>query len=292
MEDKIFDSEFLKKLDNIALNAKITMNEGAAGGRKSKAKGSSVEFSDFREYSIGDDFRRIDWNAYGRFERLFVKLFMEEREAIVNIFIDCSKSMDFGSPKKCLTALKLSGVLSFLALNNLDRVCINQIKGTVLNQSNSVTGKNMFYRCLDFLQKTEFSGETNINGCLKRKDIKARGISIIISDFFSKDGMEEGIKYLLYKNQQVILIHVLSPEELKPEIYGQVRLVDSESGEGRNLTITPTILKHYEKNLNLFINNIKSFSNKLGVTYIQVSSEDKIEKIIFDYLAQAGVINY
>lgn len=291
MEDKIFDTEFLKKLDKIALNAKITINGGASGSRKSKAKGSSVEFSDYREYSIGDDFRRIDWNAYGRFERLFVKLFMEEREALVNIFIDSSKSMDFGEPKKSLTALKLGGVLSFLALNNLDRVSINAIKGVNLNQSTPIAGKNMFHRCLDFLQKMEFSGDTNINATLKKKDIKTRGISIVISDFFLKDGFEEGIKYLLYKNQEVILIHILSREELNPEIYGQVRLVDSESGEGRNMSITPAILKLYEKNLKGFLDKIKSFSSKMGVTYVQISSDDKIEKIIFDYLAHVGVIS-
>lgn len=292
MENKIFDSEFLKKLDNIALSARITMNSGASGGRKSKAKGSSVEFADYREYSIGDDFRRIDWNAFGRFDKLFVKLFMEEREALVNVFVDCSKSMDFGNPKKSLTALKLSGVFAFLALNNLDRVCINGIKETSINQSVPVTGKNMFYRCLDFLSGIQFSGNTNINACMKKKNLQNRGISIIISDFFSEGGIEEGIKYLLYKNQQVILIHVMSPEELKPALYGQVRLVDSESREGRNMTITPTMLKYYEKKLNAFINDIKSFSSKMGVTYVQVSSEEEIEKIVFEYLTHAGVINY
>lgn len=292
MEDKIFDTEFFKKLENIALNAKITISGGASGSRKSKAKGSSVEFSDYREYSIGDDFRRIDWNTYGRFERLFVKLFMEEREALINIFIDSSKSMDFGEPKKSLAALKLSGVFAFLALNNSDRVSINEVKGASLNQSIPVSGKNMFYKCLNFLQNMQFSGETNINACLKKKDIKTRGISIVISDFFSKDGFEEGIKYLLYKNQQVILIHILSNEELNPEIYGGLRLIDSETHEGKNITITPTILKHYEKNLNKFIENIKSFSNKMGITYVQITSQDKIEKIIFDYLAHAGVISF
>ncbi len=292
MESKIFDSEFLKKLDNIALNAKITMNSGASGGRKSKSKGSSVEFSDYREYSIGDDFRRIDWNAYGRFDKLFVKLFMEEREALVNIFVDSSRSMDFGNPKKSLTAVKLSGVFAFLALNNLDRVCINGIKDTSINQSVPVTGKNMFYRCLDFLSCIQFSGNTNINACLKKKNLQSRGISIVISDFFTDGSIEDGIKYLLYKNQQVVLIHVLSPEELQPEVYGQVRLVDGESREGRNMTITPAMLKHYEKKLNSFINEIKAFSSRMGVTYIQVSSEEQIEKIVFEYLTRAGVINY
>jgi uncharacterized protein (DUF58 family) len=292
MNNKIFDSEFLRKLDNIALSAKITMNEGSSGSRKSKAKGSSVEFSDFREYSIGDDFRRIDWNAYGRFDKLFVKLFMEEREALVNIFIDCSKSMDFGSPKKSFTALRLSGIFAFLALNNLDRVSMNSVKGSNLLQNPSVMGKNMFNRCLDYLGNIEFAGDTDLYSSIKKKNLQSRGISIIISDFFTKGSLEEAIKYLLYKNQQVVLIHVLSPEELSPELYGQVKLLDSETGVSQNISITPAILKAYEKNLNTFIGGIKAFSSKFGVSYIQVSSEEKIEKIVFEDLAKAGVINY
>lgn len=292
MNNKIFDSDFLKKLDNIALTARISMNEGNSGSRKSKAKGSSVEFSDFREYSMGDDFRRIDWNAYGRFDKLFVKLFMEEREALVNVFLDSSKSMDFGSPKKSVMSQKLSGIFAFLALNNLDRVSMNSIKGANLIQNPSLMGKNMFNKCLDFLSSVEFSGETDINAAIKKKNLQSRGISIIISDFFTKGNIEEGIKYLLFKNQQVVLLHVLSPEELNPQLGGQVRLVDSESKEGVNMSITPTMLKLYEKNLNSFINNIKAYCSKMGVSYINVSSEEKLEKILFDYLAKAGVINY
>lgn len=292
MNNKIFDSEFLKKLDNIALTARISMNEGNSGSRKSKAKGSSVEFSDFREYSIGDDFRRIDWNAYGRFDKLFVKLFMEEREALINVFLDSSKSMDFGSPKKSLLSLKLSGIFAFLALNNLDRVSMNSIKGVNLIQNPSLMGKNMFNKCLDFLSSVEFSGTTDISAALKKKSFNSRGITIIISDFFTKGDIEEGIKYLLFKNQQVVLIHILSPEELNPQLGGQVKLVDSESKEGLNLSITPTLLKYYEKNLSSFTNNLKSYCSKMGVSYINISSEEKLEKILFEYLSKAGVINY
>lgn len=292
MNNKIFDSEFLKKLDNIALTARISMNEGNSGSRKSKAKGSSVEFSDFREYSIGDDFRRIDWNAYGRFDKLFVKLFMEEREALINVFLDSSKSMDFGSPKKSLLSLKLSGIFAFLALNNLDRVSMNSIKGANLIQNPSLMGKNMFNKCLDFLSSVEFSGTTDISAAIKKKSFNSRGITIIISDFFTKGDIEEGIKYLLFKNQQVVLIHILSPEELNPQLGGQVKLVDSESKEGLNLSITPTLLKYYEKNLSSFTNNLKSYCSKMGVSYINISSEEKLEKILFEYLSKAGVINY
>ncbi|OGO77049.1 MAG: hypothetical protein A2Y23_14590 [Clostridiales bacterium GWB2_37_7] len=290
MSGRIFDTEFLKKLDTIAINVRVLMSEGGGGNRKSRSKGSSVEFSDFREYTTGDDFRRIDWNAYGRFDKLFVKLFMEEQEAMINVFVDSSKSMDFGNPKKSEVSLKLAGVLAFLALNNLDRVCINSLSKDFFKQSTAVTGRSMFDSCIAFLEGISFSGETDINAAIKKKDVKSRGMSVIISDFFSPNGIEEAIKYLLYKKQDVFLIHVLSPEELNPELEGQVRLVDSETGKVMDVAVTPALLKQYHIKLNEFNNNIKEFCCKMGVSYIQVSSADSIEKIIFEQFTGAGVI--
>ncbi|MCY6371598.1 DUF58 domain-containing protein [Clostridium ganghwense] len=290
MKGNIFDTEFYKKLENISLNVRMLMNEGAAGGRKSKAKGSSVEFSDYREYARGDDFRRIDWNAYGRFGKLFIKLFMEEREALINIFIDSSKSMDFGEHKKSEMALKLSAVLSFLALNNLDRVCINDISEENIKISKSMMGKNMFSSCIEHLQNIEFSGSTDINRCIKKKALNGRGVSVIISDFFTEGNLEEVIKYLVYKKQEVILIHLLCKEELKPELEGQIRLIDSETGEARNIAVTSQLLKRYEASLNEFTNNIKELTRKVGAHYMLIESSDSIEKVVFEKFINTGII--
>jgi uncharacterized protein (DUF58 family) len=290
MGDRIFDTEFLKRLNTIAINARMAMSEGGSGTRKSKAKGSSVEFSDFREYTPGDDFRRIDWNAYARFDRLFVKLFMEEREAAVNIFVDSSKSMDFGQPKKSIMALKLAAVLSFLTLGNLDRVCINSMKDNNISQSNSMTGRVMFDRCINFLEGINFSGSTNINECIKRKDFKGRGISIILSDFFTPGGIEEAVKYLLYKKQEVVLIHILSEEELNPSLDGQVRLLDSETGQTRDVAVTPVILKQYNKQLNVFMNSIKEYSTRMGASYVMVCNTALVEKVVLEEFSKAGII--
>ena len=239
---------------------------------------------------MGDDFRRIDWNAYGRFDKLFVKLFMEEQEAMINIFVDSSKSMDFGSPKKSETALKLAGVLSFLALNNLDRVCINSLSKDSFKQSTAVTGRSMFDRCIVFLEDINFSGETDLNAAVKKKDVRSRGMAIVISDFFTPGGIEEAVKYLLFKKQDVFLIHVLSPEELNPELEGQVRLLDSETGKVMDVAVTPALLKQYHSKLNEFNSNIKEFCSRMGATYIQISSADSIEKIVFEQFTGAGVI--
>ncbi|SHH96907.1 DUF58 domain-containing protein [Clostridium grantii] len=290
MKDQIFDGDFFKQLENISLNVRMLMKEGAAGGRKSKAKGSSVEFSDFREYTMGDDFRRIDWNAYGRFDKLFVKIFMEEREAFVNIFIDSSKSMDYGELKKSTQALKISAILSYLSLNNYDRVCINNIQDSSFRNSTTFMGRNMFNSCINYLKEIKFEGNTNIGESIKKKSFYAGGVAIIISDFFTKGNLEEIVKYLIFKKQQVILIHILSNEELNPELQGQIRLIDSETQESKNIFITSQLLNKYKNHLKEFSNNIKEFSKKLGADYIFVSSNDEIEKVVFENLIKLDVI--
>jgi uncharacterized protein (DUF58 family) len=290
MKEKIFDADFFKKLENISIKASMSMTEGTAGGRKSKVKGSSVEFSDFREYSSGDDFRRIDWNAYGRFDKLFVKLFMEEREALINIFVDCSRSMDFGEKNKGAMALRISGILTYFALNNLDRVCINKVKGNTLQEAYSYMGKSMFKSALAFMEKTEFEGSTILSEAIKKKDLKNRGISIVISDFFTTGSIEEMIKYLAYKKQQIIFIQVLCEEELSPGFGGEVRLIDSETGEEVNISITPKLLKAYNSKLKAMSVVIKEEVKKYGGTFMQVSTSNPLEKIIFEQFAREGII--
>jgi uncharacterized protein (DUF58 family) len=290
MREKVFDGDFFKKLESISIKARMTMTEGAAGGRKSKAKGSSVEISDFREYTPGDDYRRIDWNAYGRFDKLFLKLFMEEREALINIFVDCSKSMDFGEKHKGVMALRISGILTYLALSNLDRVAINKIQGDTLVQSSSYMGKSMFQGAMQFLENSEFKGSTNLSQSIKRKDLKSRGISVVISDFFTSGSIEELIKYLAYKRQQIILIQILSQDEITPEIGGQVRLVDSETKEEVNITVTPKLHKIYNSKLKLLKTTMKENVKKYGGVFLQVSSSEPLDKVVFEYFAKEGII--
>ncbi len=290
MNEKVFDEDFYKKLESISIKARMTLTDGAAGGRKSKAKGSSVEFSDFREYTPGDDFRRIDWNAYGRFDRLFLRLFMEEREALLNIYFDCSKSMDFGDKSKAAMALRVAGVLTYLALNNLDRVCLNRVQENSVTPSSSYMGKSSFQRALQFLEASNFKGNTNLAESIKRKDLKSRGIAVVISDFFTAGSIEEAVKYFAFKKQQVVLIQVLSQDETEPLLGGQVRLVDSETREEVNLTVSPKLLKIYNSKLRGLQAGIKESAKKYGGAFFQISSSDSLEKIVFEHFAREGII--
>lgn len=278
---ELFDGEFLRKLQQLVITSKIILADGAGGNRKSRSKGSSVEFSDYREYSMGDDFRRVDWNAYGRFEKLFIKLFMEEREAPVYIFLDTSKSMDWGEPNKNVASRRLAAALSYISLSNYDRVSIACIGSRAERQKLSMRGKNSFGEVLDFLEKAEYRSVTDLYAAVKETNLKSsKGISIIISDLFSAGALDDTVKYLQFRKQDVYICHILSPQETSPEINESLRLVDVETGEFRDVTAAPLLLKTYKKVYDGFINRIEELCFKRGVNYMNMVTTMPVEEMI------------
>lgn len=290
MGERLIDSDFLKRLERLSIDIERLMNAGGGGFRKSRARGSSVEFSDFREYTLGDDLRRIDWNAYGRLDRLFVKLFMEEREAFINIFIDGSKSMDFGMPKKSVLSLQLAAAFSYLSLINMDRLYLNILKDKNLKASEVFGGRGQFDRCISFLENVEFEGNTNLEAAIKKKKFIGRGLSIIISDFFTDGDLQDVMKYLIYNKQEIVLINILSPEEQNPQQGGSVRLKDVETGEEVDVEMAASTLNKYEKALKAFISNMQDVSKKYGAAYINIISEYSMEKVLFEELIGKRIV--
>jgi uncharacterized protein (DUF58 family) len=217
--NQLFDNNFLDKIQQLTLNAKFTIDGTFAGNRKSRSKGSSVEFSDYREYVPGDDFRRIDWNAYGRFEKLFIKLFMEEREAPVTIFLDVSKSMDWGEPNKSIASRRLAAALSYISLSNFDRVSVVCFDELIKENCKNVRGKIAFYRITNLLENVQYTGNSNIQKTVESYPVQwGRGITVIISDFFSQGSFSQVLKHLKYNKQVIYICHILSPQEIQPDI--------------------------------------------------------------------------
>ena len=280
------DKNFLRKLDRLLISTRRLVKGSGGGMRRSSAKGSSIEFSDYREYTAGDDFRHIDWNAYARFDRLFIKLFMEEQETMVTVFVDTSKSMDFGEPSKATLAKELGVVFSYIALSGLDRVTIATIRDRDVEKSDIFVGKQNFFKTYDYIDTIEFSGETYISQAIKGAHFLSSkgGISIVISDLFSKDGYREGLDYLLYKNQDVILLNILSPQEVDPALDGSIQLIDSEDGSKFNIIANSAIMKSYRENVQKFIEDNREFCHRRGIYYIPIVSDMGIERIVFDEL--------
>ncbi len=290
MEQTIFDTEFFEKLNTLKLSINMRLNKGMSGGRKSSAKGTSVEFSDFREYVLGDDVRRIDWNAYGRMDKLYIKQFMEEKEGVFNIFVDTSKSMEYGEIKKSYRALQLAGALSYIILNNLDRVYVTQVKDSGLTVGKGVTGRSSYKKVMRELESIRFDGETTLSKAIKSRDITKRGVSIIISDFLDPNGVEDAIKYLLYKKQEIILIQVLAREEIDIDVEGTVNLQDMETGEEMKITVTKQVIDSYNKELQGLNNRLNMLSRKYNMIYLSTVSDESFDKVLFEGFKNTGVL--
>ena len=288
MEEIIFDEAFMQQLSRLQMAISLKLHEGMQGGRKSSAKGSSLEFSDFREYEPGDDFRRIDWTAYGRLDKLFVKVFMEEKEALFNLFVDTSKSMGFGSPSKGKTSLQMVAALAYIIMARQDKVNI-RLLGEASNAAfteikvNQGTGKAGFHQMLTNLSDTSFSSSDNMCDQLLRAPIQGKGVSIIFSDFLFQEGLaslEKALSYLRYKKQHIILVQVLSKEEREPEDVGDFEFIDSETGGKVRLSLNPKMLKAYKMRLQEYRNQLETLARKYNTKVVMISAESDIETII------------
>ena len=276
MEQSVFDSDFFDKLNTLKMSLYMRLSQGMSGIRKSSAKGSSVEFSDFREYILGDDIRRIDWNAYGRSDKLYIKQFMEEKEAIFHIFIDTSRSMTFGEIPKSKMALQTAGALSYIILNNLDRVYINEMKENSVSRGKGVTGTSAFSHVLAELERITFDGRTNLSRTILSRPVQMGGVSFIISDFLDPAGVEEAVKYLSYRKQTIVLIHILSKEEVEVDYEGTLNIRDMETGERVKITMSNATIKSYKEQLANMQASLRTLAKKYGAGYIFMRSDDSL----------------
>lgn len=284
------DTAFFETLTRLrlAMGHKSSMN--LSGNRKSVQKGSSTEFSDFREYMSGDDIRRIDWNAYGRLDKLYIKEYMEEKEAVVTVLLDTSASMDYGVKKKSELACMLAAALGYLGLNNMDRVVIYDMQRM---QSPFVTnsGKRAVFGMVDWLEKCEFKGTVDIQEAVKRLPVKGPGITVLISDFLQEAFLEKNqetarqiLRFLNYRKQKAVFLHVLAAEELNVELTGTKNLIDMEEESTLRITLDAASIRTYEGVLQEFMLSLQGECAGQGATYAVCSTGKDIYQLIFQDL--------
>lgn len=267
----------LKRLDALSLRLHNLVRGSAGGARRTRTLGSSAEFSDFREYSIGDDIRRIDWNAYARFERLFLKLFMEEQEAVIHLIVDASASM---KAKWAFTGEAVQ-VIAYLALSGGDRVRIIAVSGMDVQESALFAGRKDFMKLVKFLDSIEPAGETKINEAIPRLRIRQRGMTVMFSDLFSDSGYDRAFTSLSYQKQELLMIHVLALEEVHPNMDGAVRLIDSETDARVDLLASGESMRRYRATLDRFMSSLKAECHKRNIVLISmVSHEDALEDLL------------
>lgn len=284
--------EFLQRLEKMSIINKRMKKGLYSGKRRSKNQGSSIEFADYRTYSPGDDYRQIDWNVYARHEKLFLKTYLDEQELHISIYIDCSKSMSYGNPSKFAKAKEIAAALGYLSLNHFDKVSVYSFDNTVSARLPNLQGKNKIYQLFSFLNSLATNNDGSLNKALATGSATTgkSGISIIISDFLFTDGYEKGINFIQAANQEIILVHLLYSEERSPNFEGDIRLIDSETNDKIEITLTPKLLEQYQLSIKDFTENISKYAFKRGIAYLLVDSETEIEQIMFNVFKGSGLI--
>ena len=294
--NSLLPPELLRRLEQFQLLAARRAKSSARGERRSKARGQSVEFADYRNYTAGDDFRYLDWNLYGRLEKLFLKLYEEERELPVRIFLDCSESMTFGSPRKFDFARQIAAAIGYVALCGFDRVTVvgfpdNSDDGVYRSALRTVRGRKSSLTYFQNLSKLEAKGSANFNAALRRGAIEARqaGVAIVLSDFLDPAGYESGLSALISRGFHVNAIQILAPEELAPSTFGDLRLVDSETGAEQEVTFGKYRLKNYQQTVENFCQRLREFCRGRGANFFRVSSDTSLEQLLLNQLRTAEV---
>lgn len=304
-----FDSAFLARLEQLSLLSRRSFGGQQRAERRSRRRGSSLEFADYRDYTPGDDLRRLDWNLYGRLDRFYVKLFEEEEELPIHIVIDDSGSMRWrpldergkppvDRPAKFDLARRLAAALAYIGLAHLDHVHLHWLStdGLAGRALDLGRGKAQFHRALEFLARAdEFNGTgpVDLTRALRRFGgaVRRRGLVLLISDLLDPAGQfSEGIEFLLYHGFDVQILHVLDPAEMRPSLLGDLRLAEVEGGGTIDVTADESLLRQYEREFVSYLESVERFARQRQVAYLRGLTDVPFEEFTLRALRLAGMV--
>ena len=292
VDETVFDEAFLRQLERLLLLMKSPARGGLKGGRRSVKRGQSVEFADYRDYSLGDDLRQLDWNVYARLERLFVKLFVEEEDVTVTLLIDGSASMAAGHPAKLLFAKRAAAALGYIALASEDRVSVVVMGGRVARRQPSLRGSGRVFRLLANLSSVgAVDGPSDLVAAARHAaaQLSSRGVIVLISDLLDP-GADRVVRELAATNSELVILHVLSPEELDPRLEGDLRLVDAETGDGIDVTVDLATIDGYKARLAAWQAGFADLAAKRRAGYVNVPSDLPLAELVFAELRRRRVL--
>ncbi len=296
MATKVLDDEFIARLEKLELVSRKIVAGTIKGERRSKRRGHSTDFADYRPYVVGDDLRHVDWNIYGRLDKLFLKVFLEEEDLRLNILVDSSPSMHFGDPDKFHYAKKIATAMGYIGLVNQDRVQIGTFASRLESIFGPSRGRRQVHQLLQTMDNLETQAEESTNLEQSCRDFTVQGsrggILLFITDFFDRRGFEQALRYLLASGNstEIFVFHVLAPQELNPELAGDLRLVDSEDGVTADVTISKPLLEQYQATLSSFRSEIQQFCSTRGINYVFTSTDVSFDQLVLSYLRKRGLV--
>ena len=301
-DDDLFDDEFQRKLDYLAIVSRRVFSGRMRAERRTKKSGSGVEFADHRDYQPGDDIRYLDWNVYQRFDRLLLRLFEEEEDLAIYFIVDTSASMGFGggdwrrsaraAGKKLRYAKRICAALAYVGLANLDRVSIVSTSDHILDRMPQTRGKARIFKVFRFLKELEPTGVTDLEDALKSfvAQNKRRGLAVLISDLYDPRGFERGLNVLRYNKFDPFVVHVVDPADAKPKLQGDVLLYDCETGDEREVTVTPKVLARYAEAHRAYLSEIDRFCATHQVPYIAADVTVPFDDLILRVFRRGGFL--
>lgn len=298
MKGSYLNDEFFSRLETLSLELRADLAGFFGGKHFVKTYGQTVEFADYREYMLGDDIRRIDWNLYSRFEKFFLKLFTDERQMHTQIFIDCSASMGKNNPAKAAYTVGIAAALGYLSVHNMDKVSYKLISGERAEDPfGTIVGKRAFFDAISKLEQMSFDGDGDLRSAIINAPNPGNsdGLTVIISDFFTDSDWKKAVDYLCYKKRQVLLVQVMTPEERDPLYTGRVNLIDSESGDledtrNMKMKIDRASQVAYERAMQELVGDLMQFCASRGAAFVTVSTDKPIEKVLFKELLKVGIV--
>lgn len=289
--EELLTPEFMGKLEHLSIVVTRAFAGRMHGERRSIRRGTSVEFADYRNYVLGDDLRYVDWNAYARLEKLFLKLYIDEEDLHVHLLLDTSRSMGFGTPSKLLAAARVAASLGYIALSSFDRLSVTAFTDRLGARMRTLRGKGNANTLFNWLKGLRAEGVSDFSRVFADYALLARrpGPVIIISDFFAP-GLEEGLGAIVGRKFAPTLMRVLAPEEVEPPYTGDLRLVDSETGETREITITGGVLARYRQRLQAHREWLEGVAGRYGVNYIETTTDEPFENLVLRYLKARRIV--
>ncbi len=290
--DDLFDEAFLKKIEYLHIVSRKIFTGGMRGERRMRKVGSGIEFADHRRYIRGDDFRYIDWNVYGRVDKLLLRLFEEEEDLHIYILLDCSHSMAIGEPAKLYYAMQVAAALTYVGLANLDRVALIPFSDRIHGRLPPTRGKNRIFKVFDFLRHVDIGGQTDLAACMGKfvHQNRRRGLVVLISDFYDPGGFEEGINTLRYNRFEPFVLQVYDQKEAFPSLQGDLALVDCETGEVKEVTISRALLSAYTREHERFCDELRNFCTARSLPYFRTHTQVAFDELILDIFRAGGFL--
>jgi uncharacterized protein (DUF58 family) len=287
----LLEPALLRRLEALALQVRRAVSGQMGGERRSRRRGQSVEFADYRNYTPGDDFRLIDWNAYARLDRFMLRLFVAEEELPLSLFVDLSGSMDWGKPNKADTARQLAGAIAYVALAALDRVRLTVFAEGETSGGAPSRGRRAATTLFSRLQSFPAGGVTNYEKLVWPIGRQRPGMTVLITDGLGESPLDPALRALQRAHQEGAVLQLLAPQEVTPDWSGDARLKDAETGLEREFTATPLTQGGYLKLLTQRTDEIERAAHRRGLRFAQLSTSEPIDEMVQITLRRIGLLS-